>query len=202
MSDKNIFAEREHWLEEEYFRKKNQELIEKIHQQKARETQRQHLADTLGTNDEEVIEALENLGYTEETVQLLHIVPLVQVAWSEGGVADRERDMIFKVAQSRGIEPGSPAHQKLAQWLDEKPSEQFFETNLHAIRVLLATLPPDQREASRRDLISYCSQIASLITGGIWGRGQITDEERMLIAHIATEIGQGREETVEKVIKN
>jgi hypothetical protein len=112
MSDKNIFAEREHWLEEEYFRKKNQELIEKIHQQKEREAQRQHLADTLGTNDKDVIEALENLGYTEETVQLLHIVPLVQVAWSEGGVADREREMIFKVAQSRGIEPGSIAHQR------------------------------------------------------------------------------------------
>ncbi len=200
MSDKDIFAEREHWLEEEYFRKKNQELIEKMHQRQAREAERQHMAETIGVKDLELLEALQNLGYTEETVQLLHIVPLVQVAWSESGVADRERELIFKVAQTRGVGSGSAAGQQLTEWLNEKPSEQFFEDTLHAIRVVFETLPADQRQAARRDLISYCSEIASVVEGGLLGRGQITDEERSLIAHIAAEIGQGREEAIKKVI--
>ncbi|MCI0390975.1 MAG: hypothetical protein MOB07_19695 [Acidobacteria bacterium] len=201
MSDKDIFAEREHWLEEEYFRRKNQELIEKIHQQQARQAARQQMAETIGVADQEVIEALEDLGYTDETVQLLHLVPLVQVAWSEGGVADRERKMIFKVAESRGIKPGSLAHQKLTLWLTEKPSELFFENNLHAIRIVFELLPPEQREASRRSLITYCTQIASIVEGGIMGRAQLSEEERLLIAHIAMEIGQGREAAVKRVIE-
>ncbi len=200
MSDKNIFAEREHWLEEEYFRKKNQELIEKMHERQAHEAELQKMSEATGINDQETLEALQALGFTSDTVRLLHLVPLVEVAWVEGGVADRERQMIFKVAQSRGVEPASAAHQQLSQWLAEKPSERFFENTLHAIRVVLELLSAEQRAASRRDLIAYCSQIAEVVEGGILGRGRITDEERMLIAHIATEIGQGREETVRQII--
>ena len=200
MSEKDIFVEREHWLEEEYFRKKNQELIEKMHERQAHEADRQRMAEATGISDQEVLEALYDLGFTADTVGLLHLVPLVEVAWAEGGVADRERDLIFKVAASRGVEPGSVAHRQLSQWLDARPSERFFENTLRAIRVVFDLLPADQRVASRRDLITYCSQIAEVVEGGILGRGRITDEERMLIAHIATEIGQGREEAVRQVI--
>jgi hypothetical protein len=189
MPDRDIFAEREHWLEEEYFRKKNQELVEKLHRQEARRAERRQMAEIIGVDEQDVIDALQDLGYTAETVQLLYLIPLVQVAWSEGGVADRERGMILKVAETHGIDPGSLAHQKLIQWLTVKPSEQFFEDNLHAIRVILELLPPEQREVRRRDLIDSCNQIAAIVEGGIMGRARISEEERLLIDHIAMEIG-------------
>jgi len=201
MAEKDKFAEREHWLEEEYFGKKNQELIEKMRARHAREADRQKMSEIMGVDDQEVLEALQDLGYTAETIPLLHIVPLVEVAWSEGGVADREREMIYKIAETRGIRPDSAAHELLSHWLDEKPSGRFFENTLRAIRVVLNLLPEEQRGASRRDLITYCSQIASAVASGIFGRGGITNEERALIAHIATEIGQGREEAVRKIIE-
>ena len=201
MSEKDIFVEREHWLEEEYFRKKNQELVEKMRERQAREADRQKMSEMTGVSDQDALGALQDLGFTADTVQLLHIAPLVEVAWAEGGIADREREMIFKVARSRRVEPGSLADVKLSHWLEERPSERFFESILRAIRVVLELLPAEQRVASRRDLITYCSQIAAVVEGGILGRGQITDEERMLIAHIAAEIGQGREEAVRRVIE-
>lgn len=200
MPDKDIFAEREHWLEEEYFRKKNQELIEKIRLRQQKEAEREHMGEALGVTDQDLLSALQDLGYTEETIKLLHLIPLVQVAWSEGGVADSERELILKVARSRGVEPGGAADLQLSKWLDEKPPEQFFENTLHAIGLIFATLPPEQRAASSQDLISYCAQIAAAVSGGFFGRGKITDEERATIAHIAAEIGQGRDETVRKII--
>lgn len=201
MAEKDKFAEREHWLEEEYFGKKNQELIEKMRARQAREADRQKMSEIMGINDQEVLEALQDLGYTAETISLLHIVPLIEVAWAEGGAADREREMIYKIAETRGIQPDSAAYELLSHWLEEKPSGRFFENTLRAIRVVLNLLPEEQREVSRRDLITYCSQIASAVASGIFGRGGITNEERALIAHIATEIGQGREEAVRKVIE-
>jgi hypothetical protein len=201
MAEKDKFAQREHWLEEEYFGKKNQELIEKMRERRAREADRQKMAEIMGVNDQEVLEALQDLGYTSETIQLLHIVPLVEVAWVEGGVADREREMIYSIARARGIEPGSVADERLSHWLENRPSERFFENSLRAIRLALDLLPEEQRQAGRRDLITYCSQIATAVSSGILGPGRIMDEERALIAHIATEIGQGREETVRRVIE-
>ncbi len=201
MAEKDKFAEREHWLEEEYFGKKNQELIEKMRQQRAREADREKMSEMMGVNDQEVLEALQDLGYTSETIQLLHVVPLVEVAWTEGGVADREREMIHKIAQARGVQPDSAAQELLSHWLENKPSGRFFENSLHAIRVVLELLPEEQRRASRKDLITYCNQIAEAVSSGIFGPGKVQDEERALIAHIAAEIGQGRDEAVRRVIE-
>jgi hypothetical protein len=201
MTEKDKFAERERWLEEEYFGRKNQELIEKLRRQRAREADRQKMSEMMGVNDQEVLEALQDLGYTSETVQLLHILPLVEVAWTEGGVADRERGMIYKIAQARGVQPDSVAHELLTHWLENKPSERFFENSLRAIRLVLDLLPEEQRQAGRKNLITYCNQIATAVSTGILGPGRILDEERALIAHIASEIGQGREEAVRRVIE-
>ena len=201
MAEKDKFAQREHWLEEEYFGRKNQELIEKLRERRAREADRQKMAEMMGIDDQEVLEALQDLGYTSETIPLLHIVPLVEVAWNEGGVADRERGMIFEIAEARGVRPGGVAHEMLTHWLENRPSERFFENSLRAIRVIFDLLPEEQRITGRRDLITYCSQIASAVASGIFGPGGINDEERALIARIATEIGQGRDATVRRVIK-
>ena len=201
MAEKDKFAQREHWLEEEYFGRKNQELIEKLRERRAREADRQKMAEMMGIDDQEVLEALQDLGYTSETIPLLHIVPLVEVAWNEGGVADRERGMIFEIAEARGVRPGGVAHEMLTHWLENRPSERFFENSLRAIRVIFDLLPEEQRITGRRDLITYCSQIASAVASGIFGPGGINDEERDLIGRIATEIGQGRDETVRRVIK-
>ena len=201
MADKDKFAEREHWLEEEYFGRKNQELIQKLRERRAREEDRRKMAGMMGIDDEEVLEALQDLGYTSETIPLLHIVPLVEVAWAEGGVADLERELIFKIAEARGVPTDGVAHEMLSHWLENKPSERFFESSLRAIRAVLGLLPEAQRQASGRDLITYCSQIASAVSGGLFGSGGISSDERALIARIATEIGQGREETVRRVIE-
>ena len=189
MSERNSFDKREYWLEEKYFRKRDAELIEKLHQQRERETEHRQLAEIIGVTDEDVIDALQDLGYTEKTARLLYLVPLVQIAWSEGGVADREREAILEVAEAAGIDSGSIAQQQLVQWLNVKPPAQFFEANLHTIRAIFQSLRPEQRESRRQTLLASCYRIASAVEGGIMGRAQISENERLLIEHIATEIG-------------
>jgi hypothetical protein len=43
------------------------------------------------------------LGYVPETVMLLHLVPLVQMAWADGGVSNPERALIVEAARAPGI---------------------------------------------------------------------------------------------------
>lgn len=200
MPPQNFFEERQRGLENEYFHKKERELIEKMRAKVAREEDLQHMQEATGVADQEVLEALQDLGYTSDTIRLLSIVPLLQIAWAEGGVTDDERKMILEIANSRGITEGAQAYQQLMRWLETEPPQEFFDNTLRAVSYMIEALPPDQRQSSRQNLVEYCTQIAE-VSGGILGFRKISDEERMLIARIATEIGQNRPVAVKQMLE-
>ena len=187
MTDRDAFAARGRALEEEYFRKREQDLIEKLRRRAAAEAERHRLGEQAGVADEEILQDLQDLGYTPETVMLLHLVPLVQMAWAEGGVSDSERALILEAARARGVEAGSPADRQLADWLTSRPSERLFERTLRAIRAFLQARPADEREATRRELLSDSAAIASA-SGGVLGFGAVSAEERALLARLTNEL--------------
>jgi tellurite resistance protein len=185
--ERDAFADRGRGLEEEYFRKREQELVDKLRRRQAAEATRQQLSEQAGVADAEILQDLQELGYTPETVSLLYLVPLVEVAWAEGGVSDRERELIVEAARARGIEAGTPADALLTEWLTTQPSEQVFERNLRVIRAILAARPEAEREASRSDLLSTATAIAEA-SGGVLGFRAISPEERALLARISQEL--------------
>jgi hypothetical protein len=187
VSDRDAFADRGRALEEEYFRRREQELIEKLRQRAQADAAKQQLAEQAGVADEEILQDLQELGYTPETVALLYLVPLVQVAWAEGGVSDRERTLIVEAARARGIDADTSADAQLTQWLTTRPSEKLFEQTLRAIRAILESRPAAEREASRTDLLTYSTAIAEA-SGGVLGLRSVSPEERALLARISSEL--------------
>ena len=187
MPERDAFADRGRGLEEEYFRKREAELVEKLRQRHAADATRQQLSEQAGVADTEILQDLQELGYTPETVSLLYLVPLVEVAWAEGGVSDRERELIVEAARARGIEAGSTADALLTEWLTTEPSEQVFERNLRVIRAILAARPEAEREASRSDLLSTATAVAEA-SGGVLGFRAVSPEERALLARISREL--------------
>jgi tellurite resistance protein len=182
-----LFGDRRRALEDQYFRKREQEIREKLQRRHAQEATRQRMAERTGVADEEILRDLETLGYAPETVMLLHLVPLVQLAWAEGIVDDRERALIIEAARSRGIDEGSAADRQLTDWLKTRPSDDFFEGTLRAIGTILHLRPADERDAAERDLLSYSTAIASA-SGGILGFGKISPQERAVLARISNEL--------------
>ncbi|HUF23352.1 MAG TPA: hypothetical protein VMN81_04425 [Vicinamibacterales bacterium] len=189
MTDRDAFKDRGRGLEEEYFHRKEQELIAKMRERAEAETARQAIGEKTGVADAQLLQDLQELGYTAGTVALLHVVPLVQMAWAEGRVSMRERDLIIEAARARGIESGSAADQQLAGWLATRPSDELFSTTLRAIGAMLESRPPEEREAGRKDLVSYLTSIASA-SGGVLGWGAVSDAERALLTRITAELEQ------------
>jgi hypothetical protein len=187
VSDRDAFADRGRALEEEYFHRREQELIAKLRQRVQADAATQQLGEQAGVADAEILQDLQELGYTPETVALLYLVPLVQVAWAEGGVSDRERTLIVEAARARGIEADTPADAQLAEWLTTRPSEKLFEQTMRAIRAILESRPEAEREASRTDLLSYSTAIAEA-SGGVLGLRSVSSEERSLLARISGEL--------------
>jgi hypothetical protein len=191
MAEKEFMGDRRRKEEEEYFRKQEEQLIGKLRQRRSDEATRQRMAESTGVADEEILRDLETLGYTPETVMLLHLVPLVEIAWAEGGVSDRERGLIVEAARARGIEPGSAADQQLANWLATRPAADLFEKTTRAIGAILEARPSEEREAARGDLLSYSMAIAAA-SGGILGLGKISQDEQRVLARLTRDIEGAR----------
>ena len=183
MPDKDIFAERGRSLEEEYFRKKDRELIEKMRRSAAATGAREEMGKKTGLTDPEMLQELETLGFTPETVVLLPLVPVVQIAWAEGGVTPAERSLIVELARARGIQEGGAADRQLSDWLDRRPGEHVFTHATRLIRAMLAA--PGHADLSADDLVKYCESIAEA-SGGVLGFiGRVSAEERQLLATLA-----------------
>jgi hypothetical protein len=190
VADRDALADRRRGLEEEYFHRKEKELIEKMRRHAEQESTRRQLGEHAGVASEDILNDLQELGYTPETVMLLHLAPLIQTAWAEGGITPRERELIIKAARSRGIDAGTPADAQLATLLTERPSQEFFEKTLRAIGAILQAQPPEVREKTARDLVSLSAAIAA-VSGGIVGFRTVSDEERQILAHISEELEKG-----------
>jgi hypothetical protein len=174
--------------EEEYFRRKDRELVEKLRQAAVASESRKALESSSGIHDPAMLQELEALGFTPDTVALLPIVPIVQIAWAEGGVSAEERALILQFARARGIAAGSVADSQLAEWLAQRPSEDVFARATRLIAAMLEQ-PGGAGTALRADdLLRRCEEIAAA-SGGILGFGAISAEERSLLTRIQAALG-------------
>jgi hypothetical protein len=189
MPDQDIFGQRGRALEEEYFRKKNKELLEKLQRAGEQDQSRRELGATAGTDDPEVLKELEALGFTPETVTLLPLVPLVQMAWAEGGVTDAERTLLMKLARQRGIAEGTVADRQLASWLTHRPSTDVFARATPLIGAMLGSSSQAKEGFTADDLVRQCEAIAAA-SGGMFGIRKISADERALLASIAADLKQ------------
>jgi tellurite resistance protein len=177
--------------EEEYFRKQDQELIEKLRRASAAEKARRDLDAVTGLHDPELLKEVELLGFTAETASLLPLIPILQVAWAEGSVSAAERALILDLAGHRGIVHNSPAGRQLASWLDHAPAPSVFTRAMRLIKAMLASGSAESG-LTADDLVKYCESIAHA-SGGILGIGSVSAEERAALEQIETALkGRGQ----------
>ncbi len=173
-----------------YFRRKEAELLDHLRLERELEAERQRIAEAIGAADQSVLQTLQELGYTRDTVTLLPLVPLVQVAWADGELSLRESERIRELALIRGLGEGTPAFDLLETWLRHRPSDEFFLRTLRVIRNLLSVLRPEELGTVKQDLISCCTHIAKG-SGAILGLGnEIGSIERKLLEDIAMALEQ------------
>jgi hypothetical protein len=200
MVDRDLWEERRRSYESEYFQRRERELIEKMRERATREVEQHDLAEQLGVADDEILTALHDLGYTRETVTVLHLVPLLQVAWADGSVSAEERAGVLEAARLRGVEESSPAYRQLLGWLDRRPPEGFFEDTLRLVGHVLQVQAPEQQAESKQDLLSYANAIARA-SGGLLGLGRVSVEEQAVIDRIARAIESAHAAATRQVLK-
>ncbi|HMV83045.1 MAG TPA: hypothetical protein PLD20_07545 [Blastocatellia bacterium] len=154
------------------------------------EADRRMMANLLGIGDEKIPGKLQELGFMHQTLPLLHIVPMIQVAWADGCVTARESSLILEAARRHGIHSDHAAYPWLLGLFHEPASPEFFEECLHAIGAMLAAMPTEQRETHLRELLASCRRVAEA-SGGLgfidFGN-KVSREERSLLEHLCLEL--------------
>jgi hypothetical protein len=193
-----IFEEIARGREEAYFRQKEAELIEELRRRFHHQQDRERLADEVGVHDEQILRTFEELGFSRETVTILHLVPLVQVAWSDGGVTEAERAKIREVAALRGVTSGTPGYLMLEKLLDRRPSDRGFDVCWQVIRAMFSAWPEEKRRAFEVSLPAYAATVAS-VSGGLLGFRGISAEERTALQRVAREIAEAHTEAARTI---
>ncbi len=184
--------------EDEYFLRAESELIEKIRARAAKAAERKALGEYHGVQDEEILESFEAAGYDRETVQILHLVPILQVAWIDGEISKAERAEILKIAAARNVAEGSTPHAKLLSWLDTPPPPEFFERTMGIIYRLLELFPVEKRASLQSDVMTASLAVASA-SGGFLGFGsKVSADEAYLLETFAKGFEKAHQTALEK----
>lgn len=188
MQEGDVSADRRRVQEDEYFRRRDQELIERQQRLAEAATERRLIAQAIGVDHDEIVLDLQMAGYSADTIVLVELAPSVQVAWADGRVSTHERELLLQIAAREHVAQNSPAHVQLDMWLSRPPSDHLFGTSLRALRDTLDSLQPDVRASLRRKLISDCAAIATA-SGGLLSRGHyMSNEEQRVIERIVGEL--------------
>ena len=91
MAERDGLTDQARKREEDYFRKRDRELIERMRAAAAADQTRRDLEAKTGLHDPALLQDLQELGFEPDTLALLPLVPIIQVAWAEGGVSGADR---------------------------------------------------------------------------------------------------------------
>ncbi len=164
--------------------------------------QKRHISqviETLKLPSRDLAERLVRLGFDSETACVLHILPLIQVAWANGEISRRERSRILHVLKLREVPEGSRAWLLCESLLSTRPTDAFLHACREALRDILHSGKTGQGQDERL-LIDLCVDIAE-VSGGLFGLHRtVSAAERTVIADIAATLGESAEQEMRRLL--
>ena len=165
--ENEIFKDRERANEAAYFRQEEARLLESLRKRAPLEEIAKALGEKLQVDNPELLERVRLLGLKPETAPALMLAPLVQVAWAEGEVTNKEADTVLRLIQHRGIEADTPAYGQVINWLENRPSDELFDTAVEVIKYGFSVLPDAEKEERIKKIVEACNEVAEASGGGL-----------------------------------
>lgn len=173
-------------LEEQFFLEQERATLARRREERRRHETREGLEALLGARDERLISRLLELKITPETAASLGLVPLVQVAWADGELDERERRAVLDAADRIGVKLGGFDRSLLEQWLTHRPDPALLQAWVHYVRQLRVRCTPEECGAFRAAVIGRAREVAEA-AGGFLGFGnRVSDSEAAVLRELET----------------
>lgn len=182
--DREFLGDRKKALEDSFFAKENQKLLDRMRAEQHKKEAKAGLAEVAGISDADVLEKLVSLGIEPDTWAALSLVPLVEVAWADGSLDPKERRAVLSAAEANGVVAGSPGAALLETWLRARPGPELISAWGEYMVVLCAGLDEAERQKLRREILGRARSVAEA-AGGILGLlNRISSQEEAVLAEL------------------
>ncbi|MFN7984990.1 MAG: hypothetical protein U0Q11_24365 [Vicinamibacterales bacterium] len=192
MATSELF-ERARRAEDDYFRRKDAELLAKARTTRSSVDsgaavihERRLLGDALGLHDTDVVFPLHEAGLRAATVGLLEWMPAIEVAWVDGVDAAEREELSRRFEEGAG--PDGVGVSLINEWLFSRPSHEAMDAARRALRHRVGLLDADSRADLMRRIATRC-EIVGRASGGWFGLGMLSDDERETIDRIREGLG-------------
>ncbi len=182
--EREFLGDRKKALEDSFFAKQNQKLLEKMRAEQHRKEAKASLAEVAGIADDATLEKLVGMGIEANTWAALSLVPLVEVAWADAVLDPKERRAVLAAAETNGVAAGSASAELLEAWLRERPGPELLAAWGEYMVAVCAGLDEREREALRKEILGRARSVAEA-AGGILGLlNRVSSQEEAVLAEL------------------
>ncbi|MBR0654102.1 tellurite resistance TerB family protein [Plastoroseomonas arctica] len=182
----HILGEREKALEDAFFARHNQALVQKLRDEDQAKTRRAAIAAASGITDEALLDKLAEMKIGPEMLAAIAYVPLVLIAWADGSLDAREREAVLAGAKEGGLDEHPEARGLLDAWLAAPPPPSLLVAWRGYVQAIAATMSVTERDSLRREILGRARRVAEA-TGGFLGLGgKVSAAEEAVLANLDT----------------
>ncbi len=163
-------------LEEAFFSKRDAELIEEMRRREQKQTRKKALAGVSGITDEVVLDQLVAHDIHAEVLAVFSLIPILEVAWSDGRVQAGERKVLLRAIEDAGQPRGSVGYRLMEEWLAHPPEPKLMALWLNYTRALMQEISPEAGRRIRETVLGHARAVAEA-AGGFLGFGRISPKE-------------------------
>jgi hypothetical protein len=172
---RDALDERRKALENEFFQKRDHEMLERLRQDRERAARREELAHASGIEDPSLLNRLLEQGVEPDSLSALVVTPLVLVAWADGSLKAAERKEVLDAAHELGVARGGAAHALLDDWLDHQPKAELGNAWVAYTQAVVSQLHPYDRARLAEHTLERARRVARA-AGGVLGLGPHTSK--------------------------
>lgn len=182
MSDS--FDDRRKALEEQFFQKHDKDLVQKMKDAAEKQHSAEEIQKLTGIANSQVLDALANLKVGGAATLVMSLYPLIEVAWADGKLDERERAVILDLARTIGLAKDSAAAGYLDKWLAEKPELSWHTLWADYVKALAAKMKPDDKAMLKATVLGRARVVAEA-SGGFMGLAfRISEAEQKVLTQL------------------
>jgi len=162
----DAFERRRRSFEAEYFSRKEAHLVGKLKQVFGRKVDKDSVSEATGIKNERLLENLVALNLSGDLMAAFNLLPLVEIAWADGAVDEREVRALMTALEQQGMLPGTPAYSRMEFAIKHGPDPEAKKLWYLYAEELKNTLSAKELAEFRRDILETARTIAN-VSGGL-----------------------------------
>jgi hypothetical protein len=169
-------------LEDRFFFTESLVLREQLARLKQQQETEEALSKVSGIVNKAVLKELVALRIRPETLSALCLVPIIEVAWADGTIAEEERQAVLEGAKKHGF---GEDHEILKEWLLRKPDKPLMDAWKAYMSGLCEIIGNESLASLKTDILENARVVAEASGGFLGLINPVSTMEKAVLDDIA-----------------